>query len=93
METMARAPDQSHWVRGETTVSMAREGQDEMTPPKWVSTHPLGWVSTLQCRAEQGEGKEEIKEKQAGKVLPSVTQNQRSRNTHTLTHTYIYTHI
>ena len=85
METMARAPDQSHWVRGETTVSMAREGQDEMTPPKWVST--------LQCRAEQGEGKEEIKEKQAGKVLPSVTQNQRSRNTHTLTHTYIYTHI
>jgi len=85
METMARAQDQSHRVRGESTVSMAREGQDEMTPPKWVST--------LQCRAEQGEGKEEIKEKQAGKVLPSVTQNQRSRNTHTLTHTYIYTHI
>ena len=87
METMARAQDQSHWVRGETTVSMAREGQDEMTPPEWVSP--------LQCREEQGEGKEEIKEKQAGKVLPSVTQNQRSRNTHTLTHTYIhiYTHI
>lgn len=60
-----------------------------MTPPEWVSP--------LQRRAEQGEGKEEIKEKQAGKVLPSVTQNQRSRNTHryslTHTYTYIYTHI
>ena len=75
METTARAQDQSRWVRGEPTVSMAR-GPSELTPPEWV----------MQSPAEQG-GAETGQ--QAGEVLPP-SRRLREAEAHTYVHKYTH---